>query len=311
MKTGNMIVSKALVASLLMAMLVGCGESDLEEIHDQQLDDAIAASALPELEPANPDIGLPPPADLDLSQYELAFIDEFQGDTVDAAKWRTSLWSSDTVVYNQLQFYVDAQTNGEDSLPSPFSFDGEHLTISATPTTESQRASANEQAYLSGMLTTRNLFDITYGYVEARVRLQPGRGIWPSLWLLGSDTEGLNPEVYVFEYDGSKPDSIFHNYNYLDSEGNLRSPGQQEVEVNGLSDEFRTLGLRWSPGELLYYLDDQPSYRIIGDNVPAESMYLVLNLAMGGVWPGAPDATTPDPATLVVDYVRVYRMRDQ
>lgn len=315
MKTGNVMSQKTLVACLLSVTLVACGESDLVELHERQFDDAIAGSGseseAPPLAPGNPDEGLPPPvADLDLTQYELAFIDDFRGDTIDAAKWDTALWAPDTVIYDQLQFYVDAQSEGG-PLPSPFSFNGEQLTISAVSATSEQRADANEQAYLSGLLTTRNIFEFTYGYIEARVKMQPGQGTWPSLWMLGSDTNGINPEVYIFEYNGAKPDSVFHNYNYLDPDGNLRSPGQQEVRIDGLSDDHRVLGLRWSPGELLYYVDGQPSYRIVGDNVPTESMYLVLNLAMGGVWPGSPDSTTPDPAILEVDYVRVYELLDQ
>ena len=220
------------------------------------------------------------------------------------------MWTPDTVVYDQLQFYVDTQSDSN-TLPNPFSLDGEKLTINATLATQEQQSAANEQTYLSGLLTSRNLLEITYGYVEARVKFQPGRGIWPSLWMLGSDTDGISPEVYIFEYDGSRPDSVFHNFNFQDSDGNLRSPGQQEVELAGLSDEYRTLGLLWSPGELLYYLDGQPTYRIVGENVPQESMFLVLNLAMGGVWPSPPDGTTPNPATLDVDYVRMYRLREQ
>lgn len=293
------------MACLLGATLSACGESDLEQIHEQRLDDAIAAENSPAIGSALPEA--PTRTPVDLTQYELVFSDEFQEDALDATKWASSLWSPETIIYNQLQFYVDDQS-GEQTFDSPFTFDGQNLSINATATPQERLADANGQAYLSGLITTRNTFEFTYGYVEARIKVQEGRGIWPSLWMLGADINGLLPEVYLFEYDGSKPDSVFHNYNYLDSEGNLRSNGQEEIEMNGLSDAFYTVGMRWSPSELLFYVNGLPSYQITGANVPGEAMYLVLNLAMGGVWVGAPDATTPEPASLQVDYVRVYQL---
>jgi beta-glucanase (GH16 family) len=104
---------------------------------------------------------------------------------------------------------------------------------------------------------------------------------------------------------------VFYNYNYVDDAGNLRSSGQRQLPAEGLSESFHTIALNWTPEELVFYIDGQPSYRIVGDDVPAEDMYLILNLAMGGVWPGAPDATTPDPATFKVDYIRVFQLLNQ
>ena len=315
-----------------VSMLSACGDSDLEEIHEQELNDAIAALEAPEMAaaspdneastpaspdneastPASPETGASTPANIDLSLYDLTFSDEFNGTSIDASKWNTILFDPDTVIFEQLQYYVDIQDEDEAQIfDSPFSFNGDHLTISATQTPDEQRSEANEQPYLSGILTTRNKLDITYGYIEARVDVEEGRGIWPSLWMLASGAGGLLPEIYILEHDGGRPDSVFHNYNYVDDEGLLRSPGQQQIEAIGFSDNFHTVGLQWSPGELLFFIDGQASYRIIGDKVPAEDMYLIFSLAIGGIWTGAPDATTPDPATLSVDYIRVYQLKNQ
>ena len=315
-----------------VSMLSACGDSDLEEIHEQELNDAIASLEAPEMAAASPDneastpaspdneastaaspeTEASTPANIDLSLYDLTFSDEFNAMSLDASKWNTILFDPDTVIFEQLQYYVDIQDEDEAQIfDSPFSFNGDHLTISATQTPDEQRSEANEQPYLSGILTTRNKLDITYGYIEARVDVEEGLGIWPSLWMLASGADGLLPEIYVFEHDGGRPDSVFHNYNYVDDEGLLRSPGQQEIEATGFSDNFHTVGLQWSPGELLFFIDGQASYRIIGDKVPAEDMYLIFSLAIGGIWTGAPDATTPDPAKLSVDYIRVYQLKDQ
>ena len=300
MTTEHMKTTNASVACLLMLALTGCGESDLVEMQERELNDAIAKEEL---------AATALPAQLNLTGFELMFRDEFNDDSIDEEKWDTSLFSADTVIFDQLQYYVDA-LDPEETLPSPFSFDGDNLIISATSTLEDQRADANEQPYLSGILTTKDRFNFRYGYIEARIDFPEGRGIWPALWMLAANSDGLQPEVYIVEYNGDKPDSAFHNYNYVDVDGNLRSPGQQEVQSIGLSDGFQTFGLRWSPSELLFYVNGQPSWRVIGENLPNEDMFLILNLAIGGVWPGAPDGTTPDPATLQVDYIRVYQQTE-
>jgi len=311
MNNTKLNVLNALVLTALAASLAGCGESDLAETHQELLNDAIdtrEASGLG-LGAAQPDTTASPLPSIDLSQYNLVFNDEFDGDSLDVLKWDTALWSSDTVIYEQQQFYVDS-LNGQNTLDSPFVFDGSSLKIQAVSTPDEQRAQANEQPFLSGLLTTRNTFNVQFGYLEASVKLEEGAGIWPSFWMLGSASDGLNPEVYIFEYDGSKPDSLFHNYNYVDAEGNLRSPGQQEVAVSDLTSGFHTVGLQWSPVELLFYINGSPSYRIVGENVPTENMYLILNLAMGGIWPGPTDSGTPDPASFEIDYVRVYQLSE-
>lgn len=296
---------KVLAICALAVGVVACGESDLVDIHERELDDAIAALDTPALAPANPT----DPLSIDLTRYELVFSDEFRGDSINESKWNTALsWGPDFFVYDQLQYYVDT-LNDPDFGYNPFSFDGENLTITAIETPEGLRAAAGEQGWLSGVLTTADKFDMTYGYIEASMSFEQGLGMWPAFWLLSPVFEGLNPELYVMEYDGSKPDSLFHNYNYLDGDGALRSPGQQEVERSGLSSGFHNVGIRWTPDELVFYIDRVPSYRIIGDNIPKQEMYMILNLAIGGVWPGAPDGTTPRPASITFDYVRAFKLK--
>ena len=302
MRNTKMNVLNALLVTVLGTTLVACGSSDLEQLHEQQLDDAIndfAPSAALPVAPAQ--------NGMDLTKYELVFNDEFEASFLDVLKWDTALWSSDTIIYEQKQFYVDTQDT-EVEFDSPFALDGNSLTISASQTPVDKLAEANNQPYLSGLITSRNTFDFEYGYVEARVRVSEGAGIWPSVWMLGADGQGLKPEIYIMEYDGDKPDSLFNNYNYVDDEGNLRSPGQQQVDEPGFSDGYQIVGLQWSPGELLFRTNGRATYRIIGDNVPSEDMYLILNLAMGGIWPSPTNDDTPDPATFDIDYVRVYQL---
>jgi len=284
--------------------LSACGESDLIDQQERELAMARAAvaSALPDVDPAD--------SAFDLSNYEMVFSDEFQSDTLDSDKWNTALtWGPDLIIHNQLQYYVDSQNLPEFSF-SPFTFDGEVLSIRATETPNNIRSDANEQAWLSGVLTTAGKFDFTYGYVEASIDVPEGRGMWPAFWMLSTSFDQLRPELYIMEANGAFPNSIFHNYNYNDENGNLLSPGQWEVASSEYSEGFQKVGLAWSPGELLFYINDMPQYRIVGDSVSAQDMYLILNLAVGGIWPGAPDGTTPAPAEMLIDYVRVYQLSD-
>lgn len=298
-----------IISPLLLVLssiaLSACGESDLVELQERQL--GVARYAASQAEPAAAE-PLATNQGVDLSQYDLVFNDEFESTILDSNKWNTALtWGPDLVVYNQLQYYVDIQ-NSPDFGYDPFVLDGEMLSIRAIETPDTLRSAANEQPWLSGALTTADKFDFTYGYVEARIDTQAGSGLWPAFWMLSSEFTGLKPELFIMEGDGARPDSIFHNYNYTDVDGNLRSPGQWEVASLDYSRGFHKVGVAWSPQELMFYIDDVAQYRVVGENVGSQDMYMILSLAVGGVWPGTPDDTTPVPSELLIDYIRVYQL---
>lgn len=287
-------------ACVFMGLVAACSDSDLEEYHETEFNSAIA-----DLEVA--DLGAAEPVIIDLNEYELVFEDNFNGNTIDDAKWATALWEPGTILYDQQQHYVDTQ-DIDQTFATPFSIDNGVLTISATETPEAELSTAFNQPWLSGMLTTREDFEFTYGYVEARISAEAGTGLWPGFWMLGSELDGLQPQIYIMEHNGSIPDAVAHNYNFTDSEGDIRSPGQQSVAVSGFTTGFNTVGLRWTQSELVFFVNGQPTYRVIGDSVPTEDMYLIVNLAMGGIWSGDTDSTTSDPSNFEVDYVRVYQL---
>lgn len=322
--------------ALLTLVASACSESDLEELHDGRLDDALAAREAetaatppatasgsesptepgtvpaPELGAAVPGAALP-----DADDYVLVFSDEFRALSLDASRWSTSLpWGPDVTINDERQYYADALGGADDGAPverSPFSFDGESLTITASEigdapgTPEAARAAGNGLDWLSGVLTTAEKFDFTYGHVEIRVDMPEGQGLWPWIWMLGAEPIDRRPQLYVMERDGARADSLFHNYEYVDENGDLRSPGQFEVVEEGLSEGFHTVGVTWSPEEFLFHLDGVPRYRVVGADVSRQDMYLALGLAIGGTWPGAPDETTPRPLEWTIDYVRVWQ----
>ena len=330
--------------------LVACGDSDLEQIHEDRIEAAAIQASEAELLPvaevptvdeeivapvvseevevpavdveetevpigaALPEstIATPPPSAatreaINVDEFDLVFNDEFNTNELDDSKWNTAMaWGTDFVINDEQQFYVDTQSN-PDSEFNPFSFDGESLTISAIATPESMGSIANGQPYVSGALTTLDKFDLSYGYIEARIDVPAGSGIWPSLWMLGTEFVDLKPQLYMMEFNGGIPNSFFHNYNYTDADGNLRSPMQHEVVVNGASEGWQTIGVRWSVDELVYYINGFPTFQVNGENVPSQAMYWIMNLAVGGLWVDETDETTPVPAPFKIDYVRMYQ----
>ncbi len=297
------------VAALSLGLLSACGDSDLAEIEERELataeritqsrPDSVNEEDTPDSAEATPGV--------DTTKLELIFSDEFNGDSIDSTKWVTALqWGPDLTINDELQYYVDTQSNADFGY-NPFSFDGESLIISAVETPQNLQSVANDQAYLSGVISSAGNFDMTYGYVEARMDFPQGTGLWPAFWMLSSDFAGLKPQLFIAEGNGAQPDSVYHNYNYHDVDGNLRSPGQWQVRQEDFAEGFHTLGVSWKAEELLFYVDGVPRYRIIGENVSDQAMYLIANLAVGGIWTGAPDANTQTPAQLKIDYIRAYR----
>ena len=307
-------IPSTLTAALTLALLSACGESDIEGIEQRELESAqraIEASAVTDGQNATPEAGAANSgadnSGVDMTQLELLFSDEFNGTSLDSAKWSTAQqWGPDLIINDELQYYVDVQSNPNFGY-NPFSFDGESITISAVETPDALQTVANNQPYLSGVLSSINKFEMIHGYIEARMDFPEGTGLWPAFWMLSADFEDLKPQLFIAEGNGAEPASVFHNYNYHDANGNLRSPGQWQVTDETLADGFHTLGVSWKSDELLFFIDGVPRYRIIGENVPNQAMYLIANLAVGGVWTGSPDSTTTFPAELKIDYIRAYR----
>ena len=171
--------------------------------------------------------------------------------------------------------------------------------------------------YTSARINTQNHFTQKYGRFEARIMLPTGKGIWPAFWLLGNDHE-THPwpdcgEIDILEAIGAR-DTIYstiHGPGYSGRQGPSQKfvlpPGQQ------VDTAFHLYAVEWSPNDIKFFLDDH----LIVERTPADlppdtrwvydhPFYLILNLAVGGHWPGYPDKTTTFPQQMLVDYVRVY-----
>jgi beta-glucanase (GH16 family) len=245
------------------------------------------------------------------SAWVLTWSDEFDGPagaTVDATKWAFDLgghgWGN-----QELQYYTDRARNA--------SLDGEgHLVIQALPETY-RGADGVTRDYTSARVKTQGRFVQAYGRFEARLQVPFGQGLWPAFWMLGEDigTAGWPAcgEIDVMENIGREP-SVVH--------GTIHGPGYSGAEgPSGLltlpggarfADGFHVFAVEWEPSVLRWYVDGQ----LYHTRTPADlsgrrwvfdhPFFLLLNVAVGGSWPGSPDATTVFPQVMRVDYVRVY-----
>jgi len=176
----------------------------------------------------------------------------------------------------------------------------------------------NGYAYTSARLITKNKFSPQYGRLEARLKVPYGQGMWPAFWLLGSNIDNVGwptcGEVDIMENLGREPSIIhgtLHGPNYSGGAG----PTASYTVANNqhFSDSFHTFAVEWEPNVVRFYCDGILYQTRTPADVPGKTwvfdhpFFIILNLAVGGDWPGGPDATTVFPQNLVVDYVRVYQ----
>jgi beta-glucanase (GH16 family) len=163
--------------------------------------------------------------------------------------------------------------------------------------------------YSSAQLTTLGTFSQEYGIFEARIRIPSGAGIWPAFWLEPEDLASVGAansgELDIIEVNGTSP--------YLVA-GYAHAPGQPKFQAatalnQPISNQFHVYGITWTPEGITWTLDGQPygylkAYPGWPFNRP---FYIILDLAVGGLWPGPPNAQTVFPAQMLVSWVRVYR----
>ena len=246
--------------------------------------------SLPSDDPANP---APPPL---AGDWRMIFRDEFAEDTLDPV-WRTAqYWDHDHTVVGQGELQVYDATG--------VSVAGGMLRLTA------RREEKHGMPYVSGLVQTGGRsgvsgeprFNFQYGYMEVRAKLPAGQGLWPAIWMMPASHDDDNGELDVLEMVGSDPTTA----NFA-----LHRNGLDEVEDwagANLTRTFHTFGVDWQPTHVVWYVDGVERARVTDPAlICPEAMYPILNVAVGGDWAGAPDESTPFPATMEVDYVRVWQ----
>jgi len=240
--------------------------------------------------------------------YELVWSDEFDGTALDLDKWQPQIgtgcpdlcgWGNE-----ELQYYRAENATVADGF----------LTITA------REERIEESNYTSARLRTRHRGDWTYGRFEIRARMPIGQGMWPAFWMLPPDSRygswAASGEIDIVEYLGQEPDTI-HGTIHHGGEwpGNTKTGAHFTLPEGDFHSEFHTFAVEWEPEELRWYVNGQ-LYQTLDEWWSSKGAYpapfdqrfhLLLNLAVGGRWPGNPDAGTRFPQEFVIDYVRVYQ----
>jgi hypothetical protein len=216
--------------------------------------------------------------------WELTFEDNFEGDDLDTKLWDTGYKAGD----HEAQYYVDDAFELEDGI----------LKIRA------EERQVRDREYTSGILTTQDIFDQRYGRFTIRAKVPVGQGLWPAFWLLPS-SENYPLEIDVFEILGHEPDTVYMTNHWRDEDSGKSTFHTRGFQGPDFSQEFHIFEIIWRPGEIVWFVNGVERARETR-GVPDEPMFLLLNLAVGGKWPGYPDDSTPFPSYLEVDYVRVY-----
>jgi beta-glucanase (GH16 family) len=258
----------------------------------------------------------PSPSSPSAAGFTLVWSDEFDGPAgalVDATRWVAEVgghgWGN-----QELEYYTDRATNAH------LSGDGA-LVIEALRETFTGDDGTRE--YTSARLKTERRFEQAYGRFEARLQLPRGQGLWPAFWMLGADIDAEGwprcGEIDVMENIGREPGTVH---------GTIHGPGYSGAGGIGATfslgggahfgDAYHVFALEWDrePPALRWYVDDTLYATRTPADLPAGArwvydhpFFLLLNVAVGGNWPGSPDSTTVFPQTMRADYVRVYARR--
>lgn len=232
---------------------------------------------------------------------ELIWQDEFNGDQIDESFWTFEIgngtwgWGN-----NELQYYRKENAS---------IYEG-HLVI------EAKDEPFNGFNYTSTRMITQNKFDFQYGRVDIRASLPKGQGLWPALWMLGSNFSTVGwpacGEIDIMELLGHEITRVHGTAHWRDGSGNNASyGGHKDINSSTFHDKFHVFSIEWNANEIKWFVDDVQYHVIDITSSPLsefrEKFFFIFNVAVGGNWPGSPDATTTFPQRMIVDYIRVFQ----
>jgi beta-glucanase (GH16 family) len=240
--------------------------------------------------------------------WSLIWADEFSqvnGSSPDPARWAYDIgtgsggWGN-----NELEYYTSRTNN--------IRVENGQLVI------EARQESYLGSAFTSARIKTQGKVSWRYGRIESRIKIPRGQGIWPAFWMLGTNITSVGwpacGEIDIMENVGSDTNTVkgtIHGPGYSGGGGiggERRLPGGA-----AFADDFHVYAVEWTTNLIRWLVDGQQYFKVNPSSLPAGSAwvfsqpeFIILNLAVGGNWPGSPNATTTFPVRMVVDYVRVY-----
>jgi len=231
-------------------------------------------------------------------QNTLIWADEFDGTELNLNNWGFDIgqgswgWGN-----NELQYYTDSSSN--------VTVSNGYLNITAK---NEQFGPAN---YTSSRIKSKDLFEFQYGKVEARIKVPVGQGLWPAFWMLGANIDDVSwpqcGEIDIMEHVNTE--AVIHGTHHYNNNGHQYFGSTAFCDAS----EFQVYGIEWSPSSIKWILNGTMYFQanISSSSVSKEEFhepfFFLINLAVGGNWPGPPNGSTQFPAVMQVDYVRVYQ----
>lgn len=173
------------------------------------------------------------------------------------------------------------------------------------------RALNNAGNYTSARIKTQGKVNLQYGRIDVRAKLPYGQGIWPAIWMLGEKITSVNwpacGEIDIMELVGHEPQKV-HGTVHYSNDGYKNSTGSTSLTSGDFSDQFHVFTIIWEKNKITWYVDNK-SFKTFETTVATfnNPFFFILNVAVGGNWPGSPDVSTSFPQEMVVDYVRVFQ----
>ena len=242
---------------------------------------------------------------LSYPEYTLAWSDEFSVTNLDLTTWNQEIgngsggWGN-----NELEYYTN-------NLKNTFISNG-NLII------EARKESMNGFNYSSGRMTTQNKKNFKFGRIDIRAKLPVSKGLWPALWMLGANISSVGwpacGEIDIMELIGTYPGRVTGTFHWKNSGGTNSNKGANyNLSSGDFSQQFHVFSIVWQKDVIKWYVDDQlyvtNTLADVGTaNYPFNAdQFFIFNVAVGGNWPGPPDAATKFPQRMFVDYVRVFQ----
>jgi beta-glucanase (GH16 family) len=236
--------------------------------------------------------------------WQLVWEDEFEGAAgtlPSAANWRFDIGTD----------WGNAQLEYDTNRPSNASLDGAgNLAIVA------RRESFQGSAYTSARITTKGRQQFQYGRIEGRIKLPVGQGIWPAFWMLGGNIDQVGwpqtGEIDIMEYRGQEPRVVLGSLHGPGYSGGQAITRRFELQQARFDDDFHVFSVEWSASRIDFRVDGSLYHSVEPNDVTGEwvfnhPFFIILNVAVGGTFVGAPSTQTNFPQTMLVDWVRVYQ----
>ncbi len=238
--------------------------------------------------------------------YKLVWSDEFAGNEINSSSWNFESGNNNGWGNAELENYTSRPQNA--------------FVSSGNLIIEARKEAMGGSNYTSARMTTKGKRFFTFGRIDIRAKLPVAKGMWPALWMLGENISTVNwpacGEIDIMELVGSAPNRVSGTAHWGSSNATHTFKGADyflPTTGDDFSQKFHVFSIIWEKDSIKWYVDDKLFYtNTLASVSPAAypfnaNQFFIFNVAVGGIWPGSPDSSTPFPQRMFVDYVRVFQ----